>query len=96
MLSTLHGHLALTIDPIKEIPLSMGGRAEICTIRGEAFGCSLNVNVTLDVNTGELLLFSPDAIVGSFRLGDLIAAQVAAQIAKAQRAREEGQYAQAH
>jgi hypothetical protein len=45
--------------------VSEGGRAQICTVRGEALGQRVNAQITLDVNTGELLIMSPDNFVGS-------------------------------
>lgn len=76
MISTLHGRLPLVIYPEVDLDVSPGGRARICNVRGEALGQRLNVQVTLDVNTGELLLFTPDRFVGAFRLGDLVVAQL--------------------
>lgn len=84
----MHGDLPVVIEMAKEIPVSMGGRAELCRISGRALGHLVNVTVTLDVSTGEVLLFSPDSFVGSFRMGDLVAAQVASQVARAQKQRE--------
>lgn len=96
MISTIHGHLPLVLHPTEELPVSMGGRAEICKVRGQALGHHLNVAITLDVNTGELLLMSPDGFVGSFRIGDLIAAHLQHRLATLARERQEGQHAQTH
>lgn len=100
MRTTLHGDLPVVIEMTKEIPVSIGGRAELCRMRGVALGNHVNVTVTLDVSTGEVLLFSPDGFVGSFRMGDLVAAQVAGQVARAQKqrehAKEDGHVARAH
>jgi hypothetical protein len=97
MISTIHGHLPLIVYPTEELPVTMGGRAEICKVRGQALGQYLNVQITLDVNTGELLLMSPDNFVGSFRIGDLIAAHLQNRLAHVAREREEGEHAaQAH
>lgn len=85
MISTLHGNLPLTIQPNAELAVSLNSaQAYICTVRGIALNRHVNVRVTLNVDTGELLLFSPEAMVGAFRLGDLIAAQLAHQAARAQ------------
>lgn len=97
MISTLHGELPLIIYPAEDMAVSMRGRAEICKVRGEVFGQRLNVQITLDVNTGELLVMSPDNFVGSFRIGDLVAAHIQNQVARAARERQEGKHAaQAH
>ncbi len=96
MISTIHGELPLTIHPTEELPVTMAGRAEICKVRGQALGQYLNVQITLDVNSGELLLMSPDNFVGAFRLGDLIAAHVQTRLAQAVRQREEAAHAQTH
>lgn len=94
MRSSLYGDLDVIVYPVKEIPVTVGGRAELCTVRGRVMGHRINTTITLDVNSGEVLLFSPDGFVGAFRLGDLITAHVANQIARAQ---QEGRYAtQAH
>lgn len=97
MISTIHGHLPLVLSPTQELPVTTGGRAEICNVRGQALGQYLNVQITLDVNTGELLLMSPDNFIGSFRIGDLIAAHLQSRLARIAREREEeGQHAQTH
>jgi hypothetical protein len=96
MISTIHGDLALTIYPTEELPITMGGRAEICKVRGQALGQYLNVQITLDVNSGELLLMSPDNFVGSFCIGDLIAAHLQNRLTCIAREREEGEHAQRH
>lgn len=97
MISTLHGKLPLQIYPDKDASVSMRGRMHICKVRGNALGQNLNIEITLDVNTGEFLLMAPDAFVGSFRMGDLIAAQLAQMVARAQRERtEEACHAQTH
>ena len=96
MISTIHGHLPLIVYPADGLPVSMRGRAEICKVRGEAFGQHLNVQITLDVNNGELLVMSPDSFVGSFRLGDLIAAHVQTRLTRAVRERQEASDAQTH
>lgn len=94
MKSTLYGDLDAIVYPTEEIPVTVGGRAELCTVRGTVMGQRVNITITLDVNTGEALLFSPDGYCGAFRLGDLITAHVANQLARAQ---QEGRYAaQAH
>jgi len=97
LISTLHGRLPLAIFPNPDADLSPRGRMQICRVRGPAFGQDLNIEITLDTDTGEILLMSPDSFVGSFRLGDLVAAQVSQMVARAQRERDaEGGYAQAH
>lgn len=96
MISTLHGNLPLTVYPAADLLVNMRGRAEICTVRGSALGHRVNVSVSLDANTGEFLLFSPDGFTGSFRLGDLIAAQLAQQLARAAHERETVHAAQTH
>jgi hypothetical protein len=90
MKSTLYGELDVLIYPVREIPVTQGGRAELCTVRGMVMGQRINTTITLDVNTGEVLLFSPDCFAGAFRLGDLITAHVANQMARAQ---QEGRHA---
>lgn len=90
MKSTLYGDLDVIVYPVKELPVTVGGRAELCTVRGEVMGHRINTVITLDVNTGEVLLFSPDLFVGTFRLGDLITAHVIRQMAQAQ---QEGRHA---
>lgn len=96
MISTLHGELPLIVYPAEGMAISMRGRAEVCKVRGQAFGQHLNVLITLDVNSGELLITSPDHFVGSFRIGDLIAAHVQQRVANAARERREGGDAQTH
>lgn len=98
MISTLYGRLPLAIYPELELPVTVGGRAEICKVRGEALGHRINVQVTLDVNTGELLLMTPDGFVGSFRMGDLIAAHLQRQqmLAMEERRAQEAADARAH
>jgi hypothetical protein len=97
LISTLHGKLPLCIIPDDDVPVSMRGRMQICKVRGNAFGQNLNFEISLDIQTGEMLLMAPDAFVGSFRLGDLIAAQVTQMVARAQRERDqEAGHAQAH
>lgn len=96
MISTLHGQLPLILYPAEGLQMTMRGRAEICTVRGEALGQRLNVQITLDANTGELLIMSPDNFVGSFRIGDLIAAHVQTRVAQAARERKEADDAQTH
>ena len=90
MISTLHGRLSLAIFPNPDADLSPRGRMQICRVRGSAFGQEhVNIEVTLDTDTGEILLMSPDNFVGSFRMGDLVAAQLSQMVARAQREREE-------
>jgi hypothetical protein len=96
MISTIHGNLPLVILPTEELPVTMGGRAEICKVRGQALGHYLNVAITLDVNTGELLLMSPDNFVGSFRIGDLIAAHLQNRLVQMAHEREGREHAQTH
>ncbi len=97
MISSLHGHLPLCIEPDEALPVSMRGRLQICRVRGTALGQRLNFQVSLDVETGEFLLMSPDSFVGSFRLGDLVVAQVTQTVARAQRERSlEAPHAKAH
>lgn len=96
MISTIHGDLPLILYPAEGLQVSMRGRAEICKVRGEALGQPLNVAITLDTNTGELLLMSPDNFVGAFRIGDLIAAHVQMRLVKAVHERQEAAHAQTH
>ena len=99
MISTLYGRLPLLIYPEPGQFVTPGGRTEICKVRGEALGQRINVQVTLDVNTGELLLMSPDGFVGSFRMGDLVAAHMQQLLAIAMRERlanKEGSHASPH
>ena len=89
MISTLYGRLpGLTIYPEVDMQVTPGGRTDVCKVRGEALGQRINVQVTLDLNTGELLLMSPDGFVGSFRMGDLVTAHVQQQLARATRERQ--------
>lgn len=96
MISTLYGHLALTLLPEDGLAVTPGGRAHVCKVRGQALGHHLNVQITLDTNTGELLLMTPDNFVGSFRIGDLIAAHCQRQTLAAAREREQEQEEVAH
>lgn len=96
MISTIHGRLPLVIYPEVELDVSPGGRAEICRVRGDALGQRINIQVTLNVNTGELLLMSPDGLVGAFRMGDLVAAHISQRLVLAEQERlqaKEGQHA---
>jgi len=104
MKTTLHGNLhQLQIYPPKGLLVTEGGRVEVCRVRGVAIDQFINVEVSLDVNTGEVLLFSPDGFVGAYRMGDLVAAHVAGRrTAREQRQRlnsameEDSDVAQAH
>jgi hypothetical protein len=99
VISTLLGQLPVIMYPAPELEISASGRAHICTVRGEVLNQPVNVQFTLDVNTGELLILSPGNFVGSFRIGDLLAAHVQKQMAYAVREREadlEGGNAQTH
>lgn len=99
MISTIYGHLPLVVYPQQELPVTQGGRAQVCKVRGGALGHQVNVEVTLDVNTGELLLMSPDGFVGGFRLGDLVTAHLHHQMARAAAERtqqQEGTHAPTH
>lgn len=92
MISTLHGHLDLDVTPAEGLQVNMRDRAEICTIRGQALGHTVNARLMLDLNTGEFLLLNPDNFMGAFRLGDLVVSQVMAAVHRAQmerRANEE-------
>lgn len=80
MKSTLHGDLDVVIHPALPSPLQVGRRIEICRVRGRALGQPVNTLVSLDLETGEVLLWTPGGSPGAFRLGDLIAAQVTQQI----------------
>jgi hypothetical protein len=82
MKTTLHGKLPLTIYPPLGARVTEGGRVELCCVRGDALGRHINIQVTLDLNTGEVLLFSPDGFVGTWRMGDLVAAHIAGQMAR--------------
>lgn len=82
MISTLHGVLPLTVQPAEGVNVNMRGLAEVCKVLGVALGQHVNVRVMLDATSGELLFFSPDAQVGTFRLGDLIAAQLTMLMAR--------------
>ncbi|MGA0569621.1 hypothetical protein ACO2Q9_02750 [Variovorax sp. VNK109] len=99
MITTLHGKQDLLVYPTAHVEVSPSGRVQLCTIRGEALGRKLNVAVHLDVNTGEVLLFSPKAFVGTFRLGDLVMAQLTRELFEERRELQEmggGNAAQAH
>jgi len=93
MISTLHGKLPLLVYPAEQLEVSPAGRVTICRIRGEALGQYLNIQVTLDLNSGELVLLSPDGMAGAFRLGDLVAAHVQQSAALALRERQEAEHA---
>lgn len=84
MKTTLHGKLPLQIYPAQDARVTEGGRVEVCCVRGIALGRHVNIQATLDLNTGEVLLFSPDGFVGAFRMGDLVVAHVAGQTARAE------------
>lgn len=100
MISTLHGDLdviATAMDLV--IPAdSQRRRASMCRIRGTVLGQPVNMELVCDLDTGELMLFSPDGFNGSFRLGDMLVAEVTLQLQKAmaERADLEGGHAQAH
>lgn len=97
MISTLLGKLPLTLFPTPELEVSERGRAQICTVRGEVLGQRVNAQITLDVNSGEVLIMTPGNFVGSFRIGDLVAAHVQTCVAYAMRERQEaGDAAQTH
>ena len=84
MISTLHGDLPVYIIPDEDAVLTKRGRLHICKVHGKALGHYVNFEITLDVHTGEMLLMSPDAFIGAFRLGDLLVSQVAQMKARAQ------------
>jgi hypothetical protein len=88
VISTLHGKLPLNIIPDEDAAVSMRNRIHVCKVRGKALGQHLNFEITLDANTGEMLLMSPDGFVGAFRIGDLIVAQVSQMLARAQREKD--------
>lgn len=100
MISTLHGDLdviATAVDLV--VPAdSPRRRGTLCRIRGTVLGQPVNMELVADLETGELMLFSPDGFNGSFRLGDLLVAQVTLQLQKAMAERAElgGAHAQAH
>lgn len=99
ILSSLHGPIPVDLQLVSDQQAS-GKRHDICTLRGEVLGQVINSRLMLDLETGEILLSSPDNFVGAFRLGDLIINHVAAQIGRAQADRlsqtMEGRNAQAH
>lgn len=83
IVSSLHGPLNVELQLVA--PQSHSGRRhDICTLRGEVLGQTINCRLMLDTTTGELLLSSPDKFTGFFRLGDLVVNQVAAQMGRAQ------------
>lgn len=97
MISTLHGQLALAITPNPALAEVSPCRVHICKVRGAALGQHLNFDISLDVNTGEVLLMEPGTFIGAFRIGDLIAAQVANMLSRTQVERiSGGANAQAH
>ncbi|MBI2770015.1 MAG: hypothetical protein HYX47_10355 [Burkholderiales bacterium] len=89
IISTIHGVLPLVLSPAKEVPVTEHGRMDICRVRGEAFGQPVNVQITLNTHTGELMLFSPDYMVGAFRIGDLISAHIQNRMVTGLRAAQE-------
>lgn len=97
--STLYGQIPVDLKPVDGLSTS-GKRADICTLRGEVLGQTINSRLMLDLETGEILLSSPDNFVGAFRLGDLIINHIAAQIGRAQveqlNKAVEGGHAKAH
>lgn len=96
IVSSLHGPLNVELQLV-DAPSSEGRRHDICTLRGEVMGQTVNCRLMLDLATGELLLSSPDRFTGFFRLGDLVLNQVAAQVGRAQAERlAGGAHAQAH
>lgn len=102
MKTTLHGNLPLSTYPTPGAKVTEGGLVELCCVRGVAFGRHINIQATLNLNTGEVLLFSPDGFVGTWRMGDLVAAHVAGQTAREHLLRdhsamqEDAHVAQAH
>jgi len=96
VISTFHGQLPLVVTVTEHPQISAGGRVDLCKVQGAALGQYINAQVTLDVNTGELLLMSPDGFVGSFRLGDLIVSHVQHMSAIALQRHQEAGNAQAH
>lgn len=86
MISTLHGTLDLTAIA-EDVVLQPGDhhhrRATLCRIRGTALGQPVNMQLVFDLDTGEMMLFSPDGFNGAFRVGDMVVAQTAMQVQKA-------------
>lgn len=99
ILSTLHGPIPLDLQLVNDQQPS-NTRHDICTLRGEVLGQTVNCRLMLDLETGELLLSSPDNFLGMFRLGDMVISNVASQIGRAQadllHKAMEGGNAQAH
>lgn len=101
MISTLHGTLDLTAIA-EDLVLQPGDhhhrRATLCRIRGKALGQPVNMQLVFDLDTGEMMLFSPDGFNGSFRIGDMVMAQIAMQVQKAmaQRAAQDNAQGGAH
>lgn len=105
MISTLHGNLDLTATA-EDVVLQPGDfqhrRATLCRIRGTALGQPVNMQLVFDLDTGEMLLFSPDGFNGAFRVGDMVVAQTALHVQKAmadrlaQQIDQGGAYAPAH
>lgn len=100
MISTLHGTLDVTATAVDLVihADSTRRRATLCRIRGRVLGMPQNLELVLDLDTGELMLFSPEGFTGSFRLGDLLVAQATYQLQKAMAERADlgGTHAQAH
>lgn len=84
MISTLHGELPLIAYPADGLPVTESGRSKVCTVRGQVFGQFLNVEVSLNLNTGELLIMSPDCMVGAIRLGDLVVSHAQQALVRSQ------------
>lgn len=96
MISTIHGQLHAQLVPHASLQVTPAGRAEVCAMRGEVMGLPVNVTVTLDTETGEVLLLSPDGFCGVLRLGDMLVEHVAMKLAHAARERMEAAHAQTH
>jgi hypothetical protein len=88
VISTIFGQLPVLLYPAPGLDVSEQGRTQICTVRGEVLGQHVNAQFTLDVNTGELLIMTPGNFIGSFRMGDLLAAHMQKCLAYAVRERE--------
>ncbi len=78
MISSLFGNLPVIVYPAHGLVVNGRGRALVWTVRGKVQGERVDIDFHLDADSGELLLSSAGRWIGSFRVGDLVTAQVAA------------------
>ncbi len=79
MISSLFGNLPVIVYPAHGLVVNGRGRTLVWTVRGKVQDERVDIDFHLDADTGELLLSSNGRWVGSFRVGDLVSAQVLAR-----------------